>query len=738
MFEAQVAGVLQRYLGKYVYGLDAESLKISVWRGDVELRNLRLKPEALEELNLPITVKSGLLGRLTLKVPWTKLGQEPVVAEFDRLYIVAGPRQDDSHGNAGAAADNPGDDAAEIEQEAKRQRISKAEDAWLKEMAAKNDTDATASNGASSEGGAVGRLRALLDTIIGNLELRITNVHIRYEDTTTNPGHSFCIGIMLQEISGHTVDENWQRAFVTADALLTLRKGVQLQSLCVYFDWDMPLLDPGKRWDLITRERWDKLLLPANHICGGGEIATAGKADLQLPATGPRAPSGRDGSQQQQQHQFLLCPVDGTLRYVRHGKRARAVESDAAQELHLQLEQINVCMHQLQYQSSQKLLQEFDRYAAGTPHRHLRPHCRPSAGAGGRLWWRYAIKAVQRQQQSYSSRAWQHLQMIAMYHKQYVSNYIRCLQQGKQGGDSIIAQLDVKLDEPVTLLFRRMAHAKFRAAQQKAGAANAGKQQPHQQGWFGWLMGGSQRPAHKPAHAAAAAGHRSAADSADMEVDILLGADEWNKLEQVVADQAAALGEEQDTPYTVRTILRVHVDMAAVELRDDDSRLLVQGAMHGVDSGVTSYPKTTELKFAVAKFGITSAHGPLIASGTISTSDEERTAAATPGSAMSLRLLRNPQDDSADVLVRLTLAPSYVTYNTMAIQEVAGFFKSDESLELSRLQAQAAARTDKLRHMAQLQLRALSERNAKEKPRMQLYMTLHAPKIAVPGELAAW
>ena len=48
--------------------LDAESLRISVWQGNVELRNLQLKPEALKELELPITVKAGLLGRLTLKV----------------------------------------------------------------------------------------------------------------------------------------------------------------------------------------------------------------------------------------------------------------------------------------------------------------------------------------------------------------------------------------------------------------------------------------------------------------------------------------------------------------------------------------------------------------------------------------------------------------------------------------------------------------------------------------------
>lgn len=101
--------------------------------------------------------------------------------------------------------------------------------------------------------------------------------------------------------------------------------------------------------------------------------------------------------------------------------------------------------------------------------------------------------------------------------------------------------------------------------------------------------------------------------------------------------------------------------------------------------------------------------------------------------AMSLRVLRNPQDGSADLLVQLALAPSYVTYNNTAIQDVVEFFKSEDALELSRLQAQAAARTDKLRHMAQLQLKALSERSMEQKPRMKLYMTLHAPKVAVPG-----
>lgn len=68
MFERQVVPLLNHYLGRYAYNVDASALKISVLSGNVELHNLQLKPEALNELNLPITVKSGLLGSLKLKV----------------------------------------------------------------------------------------------------------------------------------------------------------------------------------------------------------------------------------------------------------------------------------------------------------------------------------------------------------------------------------------------------------------------------------------------------------------------------------------------------------------------------------------------------------------------------------------------------------------------------------------------------------------------------------------------
>ena len=68
MFEAQALYYLKKYLGRYVEGVDEHSLSISVWQGNVVLTNLRFRPDALADLDLPITVEAGLLGTLKLTV----------------------------------------------------------------------------------------------------------------------------------------------------------------------------------------------------------------------------------------------------------------------------------------------------------------------------------------------------------------------------------------------------------------------------------------------------------------------------------------------------------------------------------------------------------------------------------------------------------------------------------------------------------------------------------------------
>jgi len=59
MFEGIVVSLLNRLIGKYVDNLDTKQLSISVWKGDVVLQNLRLKKDALVQLDLPIDVYEG-------------------------------------------------------------------------------------------------------------------------------------------------------------------------------------------------------------------------------------------------------------------------------------------------------------------------------------------------------------------------------------------------------------------------------------------------------------------------------------------------------------------------------------------------------------------------------------------------------------------------------------------------------------------------------------------------------
>jgi vacuolar protein sorting-associated protein 13A/C len=55
----------------------------------------------------------------------------------------------------------------------------------------------------------------LVTKIIDNVQVSIKNVHIRYEDNVSNPGHPFAAGVTLSEVSALSTNGEWEPTFIS-------------------------------------------------------------------------------------------------------------------------------------------------------------------------------------------------------------------------------------------------------------------------------------------------------------------------------------------------------------------------------------------------------------------------------------------------------------------------------------------------------------------------------------------
>lgn len=92
-------------------------------QGNVELRNIRLRPEAFNASDAPFEVVAGTAGYMKLKLPWQNLGKQPVIIEMDRVYLLAREEPLDGKKHSGK------DDEAQLY--AKRSELESQEAAWL-------------------------------------------------------------------------------------------------------------------------------------------------------------------------------------------------------------------------------------------------------------------------------------------------------------------------------------------------------------------------------------------------------------------------------------------------------------------------------------------------------------------------------------------------------------------------------------------------------------------------------
>nr|KAG5695911.1 hypothetical protein BaRGS_017349 [Batillaria attramentaria] len=195
VFESFVTDMINRYLGDFVENLDTSQLKIGIWGGDVVLNKLHLKESALEA----------------------------VVAEIDGIYALAIP-------NVGIKYNAEREEAAK--QAAKQQKLAQIEEA--KKLEAQKGKPVEEKVDTFSE--------KLATQVIKNLQVKVSNIHVRYEDRFTNPKRPFSVGFTMQELLFQTTDENWTTTLLH-DAVSQIYKLVKLDSLSVYWNSWSQLLE---------------------------------------------------------------------------------------------------------------------------------------------------------------------------------------------------------------------------------------------------------------------------------------------------------------------------------------------------------------------------------------------------------------------------------------------------------------------------------------------------------------
>ncbi|CAI5481287.1 unnamed protein product [Closterium sp. Yama58-4] len=392
MLEDKLTSILQKYLGEYFSGLSKEALKVSVWKGDIELKNISLRPEALRRLQLPVVIKSGIVKALRVQIPWKSLGRSSIVIHLNGLELLLGPNESVFLDPASAL-------------NAKRKRVQDAEELILsrRDASVGKDTGDTRT-----------WLSTIVDGVIGNLKLSISNIHVRYEDSLSEIHGPAAVGIQLDRLAAFSADKDVKETYVSGGELDCTRKALELHGLSVYCQ-------------------------PSSN-----DMTTASSDRWQFSTS-----------------EYLVEPLNGSASYSRAGKNQTASSGSPQQDLAVTLDNVSFALSEDQYRLIMKLV---DKFAAAQRRQELadiRPSCSiqecPSA------WWSFAIKATMKKiKKGRSFTDWNELIRRTRIRNAYIPLYAkhllqRAVQKPFERNQELLS-LETDVEPEVLLQWRLVAH----------------------------------------------------------------------------------------------------------------------------------------------------------------------------------------------------------------------------------------------------------------------------------------
>ncbi|CCE83218.1 Piso0_003790 [Millerozyma farinosa CBS 7064] len=432
MFESLVANLVNRFLGSYIENFDPKQLNIGIWSGDVKLHNLRLKKESLDKFRLPVDVKFGHLGELTLQIPWSNLKSKPVKVIIEDVYLLASPVLADEYD----------------EEEEKRRELSLKREK-LDDLAAIEAATAESLQG-SNETRNETFTESLVTKIVDNLQVTIKNIHVRYEDDSVLTENPYAAGVVLNELSAVSTDGDWTPSFISITQAFT-HKLLTLKNFSIYMNTTS---------EMLYTDNFDELL----ETFKGLTTLEAGRKNLE----------------------YLLNPVSGEGRLTVHKRGATDEFPHAKCELFF--DEFGIDIDSDQYRDLLWTASTFHWHLKTKKFRKLRPRCTVSENP--KEWFRYAANSILNEVHEKNYRwSWEYMAKRRDQRKAYIKFWkSKLLNQPLSSTDEEqFKSLETDLPFEDLKFYRQLAKSEMHKQKQSIVTTEDTKTPQNSAGWFsGW------------------------------------------------------------------------------------------------------------------------------------------------------------------------------------------------------------------------------------------------------------
>lgn len=444
MLEGLAAGLLNRFLGMYVQNFDPTQLKVGIWSGDVKLRNLELRREALDQLKLPINVVEGHLGELTLAIPWSNLRGAPVKVLIEDVFLLASPKEE---------AEYDKDEEERRRQRLKMEKLDSAE--LLKEKNREGMSQEEQQKNQSFT-------QSLVTKIADNLQVTVKNIHVRYEDSISAPGHPFALGLTLQEFSAVSTDGQWKPAFIQHSTSVT-HKLATLGALAVYWNTDSELFGSGRE----TAPSTETLMSHQDMVAKFRSLISRTNASSSS-------------------HQFILKPVSGQAKIELSKSGDIRVPRFKA---NLLFEEIGLVLDDDQYRDALMMVDLFHYFIRHQEYKALKPKgVRPTQDP--LAWFQFAGNAVLGEIHERNKKwTWDYFRERRDDRIRYIQLFKKQKQQQQLSAteNEDLERLERKLNYEDLRFWRSLARNQLK--KENAEALKKQTQQHDEQGWLSWMWG---------------------------------------------------------------------------------------------------------------------------------------------------------------------------------------------------------------------------------------------------------